>query len=231
MATNKADGKSDFDLSSLFSGPVNIMTGVFGMVESGRKTIAAVAETIASLQRAAAAVERLAQRLDTMADEMERPIKLLGPELEKATERMFRIADAFEVPIDRFIPTLERAIGTLDRVGMNQLPDTLEMVREQMAAVIDGFADLPRRFAPFADLFPGFDRLLTRRPAATPARQTLAPQPVAIVRETAAGPGPAGGPMTRVATKKAPAKQTPAKKAAAKKVVAKKAPTKKAAAK
>ena len=222
MATNKADGKSDFDISSLFSGPVNIMTGVFGMVESGRKTIAAVAETIASLQRAAAAVERLAQRLDTLADEIERPIKLLGPEMEKATERMFRIADAFEVPIDRFIPTLERAIGTLDRVGVNQLPDTLELVREQMAAVIDGFADLPKRFAPFADLFPGFDRLLARRPASPPASRAPAPQPVATIHAPFAESAPAKAPARKAAAKNAAPKKAPAKKAPAKKAPAKK---------
>ncbi len=226
MANKQSDGdlRGEFDLGSLFSGPANLMSGVFTMAEGGRKTIAAIGQTIASLQRAAAAVERLATRLDALADEIERPVKMFGPEIEKATERMRRLTDAFESPIERLLPNLERAIGTLDRVAVNQLPDTLDLLREQMIAVVEGFAEIPKRFAPFGEFFPGLDRFLTprRSTASSPASgvvPAVATTPVVPTVRTAApakqASRPTVKPTVKPTSKKAAASKTPTSKQAA----------------
>lgn len=213
------DGRGDFDLGSLFSGPANLMSGVFTMAEGGRKTIAAIGQTIASLQRAAAAVERLAARLDALADEIERPVKMFAPEIEKATERMRRLSEAFESPIERLLPNLERAIGTLDRVAVNQLPDTLDVLREQMIAVVEGFAEIPKRFAPFGELFPGLDRFLSpRRPTAPSTASVVAPtvEPTPASKGSPAKKASKSIP-TKSASKKAAVSKTPTTKKAASK--------------
>lgn len=147
---NKA--AEDFDLASLFVGPANIMTGVLGLADSGRKTVGGVIETIASLQRAAKALESLAVRLDAVVAEIEAPLKVLAPELEKATARLVRVSEAFEGPLDRLIPGLEGAISSLDRVSISQLPDTLESLQRQLISILEVFRDLPRGLSAVGDL-------------------------------------------------------------------------------
>jgi hypothetical protein len=142
----------DFDLASLFVGPANIMTGVLGLADNGRKTVAGVMETIASLQRAAKALESLVVRLDAVVAEIEAPMKALAPELERATARLVRISEAFEGPLDRLIPGLEGAISSLDRVSISQLPDTLESVQRQVSSLLDVIRDIPTGFALMGDL-------------------------------------------------------------------------------
>jgi hypothetical protein len=160
MASTENPGKDkssdkppeDFDLASLFVGPANLMTGVLGLADSGRKTVSGVMETIASLQRAAKAMEALVTRLDKMVAEIEAPMKVLAPELEKATQRLVRVSEAFEAPLDRLIPGLEGAISSLDRVSLSQLPDTLEAVQRQILSVLDVVREIPRGFGPLGEL-------------------------------------------------------------------------------
>jgi hypothetical protein len=157
-SSDKSDAKSDtkstedFDLASLFVGPANLMTGVLGLADSGRKTVSGVMETIASLQRAAKAMEALVTRLDKMVAEIEAPMKVLAPELEKATQRLVRVSEAFEAPLDRLIPGLEGAISSLDRVSLSQLPETLEAVQRQILSVLDVVREIPRGFGPLGEL-------------------------------------------------------------------------------
>jgi hypothetical protein len=152
--SDKSSGKSaeDFDLASLFVGPANLMTGVLGLADSGRKTVSGVMETISSLQRAAKALEALVTRLDKMVAEIEAPMKVLAPELEKATQRLVRVSEAFEAPLDRLIPGLEGAISSLDRVSLSQLPETLEAVQRQILSVLDVVREIPRGFGPLGEL-------------------------------------------------------------------------------
>ena len=179
----KQHGKNseDFDLASLFVGPANIMTGVLGLADSGRKTVAGVMETIASLQRAAKALESLVVRLDAVVAEIEAPMKALAPELERATARLVRISEAFEGPLDRLIPGLEGAISSLDRVSISQLPDTLELVQRQVSSLLDVFRELPSGFALMGDLASrvGLSGFTGRKPIANPV---AAPTPVSTTR-------------------------------------------------
>jgi hypothetical protein len=153
------DDKADFDLFSLLQGPANVMSGVMGLAENGRKAVGGILDTIASLQRAAASLEQLASRMDRIVTDLEAPLRLLTPELEKAADRVVRLAEIIEGPMDRLIPGLDRAVETIDRVALSQLPDNLDALRQQVGAVVDIFADIPKRFGGLAQLIPGIDRL------------------------------------------------------------------------
>jgi hypothetical protein len=151
--------RPDFDLFSLFNGPANVMSGVWGMAENGRKAFSGIMDTIASLQRAAAAMEQMATRMDRIMNDLEAPLRILTPELEKAAERVARLAELVEGPMDRLLPGLDRAVETIDRVALSQLPENIDQLRHQVGTVVDIFAELPRRFGGLTQLLPGFDRL------------------------------------------------------------------------
>ncbi len=195
-----AKNSEDFDLASLFVGPANIMTGVLGLADSGRKTVAGVMETIASLQRAAKALESLAVRLDAVVAEIEAPMKALAPELERATARLVRISEAFEGPLDRLIPGLEGAISSLDRVSISQLPDTLESVQRQVSSLLDVFRELPSGFALMGDLASrvGLSGFSGRKPAST---AVAAPTPIPTTKTAK--------PATKTAAKTTPGVRSP----------------------
>jgi hypothetical protein len=173
-STNDADDRADFDLFSLFQGPANVMSGVMGLADNGRKAFSGILDTIASLQRAAAALEQLAARVDRMVTELEAPLRILTPELEKAAERVVRLAEIVEGPMDRLLPGLDRAVETLDRVALSQLPDNIDALRNQVGAVVDIFADIPKRFSGLSQLIPGLDRLSAlARPVTSPSPAPL----------------------------------------------------------
>jgi hypothetical protein len=159
------DERPEFDLFTLLQGPANVMSGMKGLADNGRKAVSGLLDTIASLQRAAAALEQLASRVDRLVTELETPLRLLTPELEKAANRVLRVAELVEGPIDRLLPGLEQAVGTFERLSVNQLPDNLDALRSQVATVIEVFAEFPKRlvslggFGAVAQLFPGLERL------------------------------------------------------------------------
>jgi hypothetical protein len=230
MATNSANDTSgtekqkaeEFDLASLFVGPANLMTGVLGLADSGRKTVSGVMETIASLQRAAKALEALVTRIDKMVAEIEAPMRVLAPELEKATQRLVRVSEAFEAPLDRLIPGLEGAISSLDRVSLSQLPETLEAVQRQIISVLDVVRDIPRGFGGLTELVGrGLSDLGIGR--AKPESQTKL--------EAAVEVQPPATPTKKATAKKATAKKPTAKKTTPKKAASKKTTAKKTTAK
>jgi hypothetical protein len=234
MATNSANDTNDtekqkaeeFDLASLFVGPANLMTGVLGLADSGRKTVSGVMETIASLQRAAKALEALVTRIDKMVAEIEAPMKVLAPELEKATQRLVRVSEAFEAPLDRLIPGLEGAISSLDRVSLSQLPETLEAVQRQIMSVLDVVRDIPRGFGGIGELVGrGLSDLGIGR--AKPENQTKLKAVVEAPPAKKAAPleAPTKAAPTKAASKSA-LKKAAAKKSATKKSVAKKSTAK-----
>lgn len=212
---NKSDAKSteDFDLASLFVGPANLMTGVLGLADSGRKTVSGVMETIASLQRAAKALEALVTRVDKLVAEIEAPMKVLAPELEKATQRLVRVSEAFEAPLDRLIPGLEGAISSLDRVSLSQLPETLEAVQRQILSVLDVVREIPRGFGPLGELVGrGLSDLGLGRPG-RPGRPEPEPEAKARKTESKTEPNPAKKPsLAKPAIKKSTGKPKPTKK-------------------
>ena len=230
-----SDDRPDFDVMSLLNGPMNMVSGVMGVAENARKTLGGMMEAIASLQRAAKGIEQLATRLNKLVDDIETPMRAMTPEFEKAVARMQRLTEAFEGPLDRLVPGIETAIGTLDRLSLNQLPENLEQVRAQMMAIVDVFAELPRRLGSLADLVPGMDRL--RALAApgwpgSPAKAFAQPAAPAVATKTSgrvsmvppAKAVPTKAPAKRQGvTKKSVAKKSVAKKSVAKKSVAKKA--------
>ena len=136
----------DFDLSSLFVGPANIMTGMLGVADNFRKTVSGVSETIASLQRAARALELLVSRIDTIVTEVEAPMKVLVPEFEKAAKRLVRLGEVLEVPLERLVPGLEGAMSSLDRISSSALGESLEALKRQVVPLLDAFREIPRSF-------------------------------------------------------------------------------------
>lgn len=243
------DERPDFDVMSLLSGPMNMVSGVMGVAENARKTVGGMLEAIAALQRAAKGIEQLATRLNKLVDDIEIPMRAMTPEFEKAVARMQRLSEAFEGPLDRLVPGIETAIGTLDRLSINQLPENLEQVRAQMMAIVDVFAEVPRRLGSLADLVPGMDRLRALAapgwpggPVRPPARANAPAirNDVAVgSASSAAGAGPAatkppavGKPVPKkTVPKKAVPKRAVAKQAVAKRAVAKRAVAKQAVAK
>jgi hypothetical protein len=182
------DDRPDFDLFSLLQGPATMMNGMRGLADNSRKAITGLLDTIASLQRAAAALELLASRVDRLVTDLETPLRLLTPELEKAASRVLRVAEIMEGPIDRLLPGLEQAVDTFDRLSLSQLPDNLDALRSQVSAVVDVFAELPRRlgslggFGAVTQLFPGLERLTNAAsrlvPASEPQTKSISPKPV-----------------------------------------------------
>jgi hypothetical protein len=186
------DERPEFDLFTLLQGPANMMNGMKGLADNGRKAVSGLLDTIASLQRAAAALEQLASRVDRLVTELETPLRLLTPELEKAANRVLRVAELVEGPIDRLLPGLEQAVGTFERLSVNQLPDNLDALRSQVATVVDVFAEFPKKlgslggFGAVAQLFPGLERLTnaaarlvpgsSSEPASSPSSQPTTSQ-------------------------------------------------------
>jgi ABC-type transporter Mla subunit MlaD len=213
---------ADFDLFSLFQGPANVMSGVIGMADNGRKAVSGIMDTIASLQRAAKALEQLATRVERLVSDIEAPLRIITPELEKAAERMVRLAELVEGPVDRLLPGLDRAIDTLDRVALSQLPDNLDQLRHQVGAVVDIFAELPKRFSGLAQFVPGLDRLTAlARPAAPVADRMVAPVTViAAPDQTQSKSAKSKSTKPKSKTKKTPKK--PAASSATKKAAKKK---------
>jgi hypothetical protein len=188
------DERPEFDLFTLLQGPANMMNGMKGFADNGRKAVSGLLDTIASLQRAAAALEQLASRVDRLVTDLETPLRLLTPELEKAANRVLRVAELVEGPIDRLLPGLEQAVGTFERLSVNQLPDNLDALRSQVATVVDVFAEFPKKlgslggFGAVAQLFPGLERLTNAaarlvpgsasEPASSPSSQPPSSQPM-----------------------------------------------------
>jgi hypothetical protein len=237
------DERPDFDLFNLLQGPANMMNGVRGLADNGRKAIGGLLDTIASLQRAAAALELLASRVDRLVTDLEAPLRLLTPELEKAANRVLRVAEIVEGPIDRLLPGLEQAVSTFERLSVNQLPDNLDALRSQVATVVDVFAELPRKlgslgsFGAVAQLFPGLERLTSAAARLVPGSLTEGSQPLATAASspsssTASKPTPAtkkvAGQKANVSSKAPASKRAAPKKEAPKKAAPKKAVSKKA---
>ena len=214
-----SDDRPDLDVMSLLNGPMNMVSGLMGVAENARKTVGGMMEAIASLQRAAKGIEQLATRLNKLVDDIEAPMRAMTPEFEKAVARMQRLTEAFEGPLDRLVPGIETAIGTLDRLSLSQLPENLEQVRAQMIAIVDVFAEVPRRLGSLADLVPGMDRLRALAAPGWPG----SPAPVVALKTS--------NPVSKAPAVKAVATKAPAKKARAKTAPAKNALAKKAAAK
>jgi hypothetical protein len=171
VATNE-----DFDLSALFQGPGAVLAGALGMADNARKTIGGVMETIATLQRAAVAVEQLVSRMNRLVDDLEAPMRALTPELERSVARMQRLSAALEGPIDRLLPGLEAAVGTFDRVALSQLPETVEEARQQMAALLELFSEVPRRLGLLGGRS-GLGALLPRSREAKPVSSPASAKP------------------------------------------------------
>ena len=184
------DDRPDFDLFNLLQGPAAMMTGMRGLADNGRKAVTGLLDTIASLQRAAAALEALASRVDRLVTDLETPLRLLSPELEKAANRVLRVAEIMEGPIDRLLPGLEQAVDTFDRLSLNQLPENLDALRSQVAAVVDVFTELPRKlgsltgFGAVTQLFPGLERLANAASRLVPTSDSPEAEPVVPLSST-----------------------------------------------
>jgi hypothetical protein len=200
VATNE-----DFDLSALFQGPGAVLAGVLGVADNARKTVGGVMETIATLQRAAVAVEQLVSRMNRLVDDLEGPMRALTPELERSVARMQRLSAALEGPIDRLLPGLEAAVGTFDRVALSQLPETVEEARQQMAALLELFSEVPRRLGLLGSRT-GLGALLTRPRDTNPVSTPVLVKPGTKKPGTATRTAKAASP--KAAKKKAPAKKS-----------------------
>jgi hypothetical protein len=155
MAADKSDNKDDdqeFDFASFIQSPMALMMSAVSAADTAKKTVTGLVEAVNSLQRSAKAFESILERIDNVVSEIEKPAKVLGPEMERLAGRMRFFGDAF------------------DRVQVDQLPETLELLMGQLTGVVGGLAELPKRLGPLGDLLGGATAFMgLGRPSAKPS--------------------------------------------------------------
>ncbi len=136
MAADEDDDQ-EFDFASFIQSPMALMMSAVSAADTAKKTLIGLVEAVNSLQRSAQAFESILARIDNVVSEIEKPAKVLGPEMERLAGRMRFFGDAF------------------DRVQVDQLPETLEQLMGQLTGVVGGLAELPKRLGPLGDLLGG----------------------------------------------------------------------------
>jgi hypothetical protein len=173
------------------------MMSALSAADTAKKTLTGLVEAVNSLQRSAKAFESILERIDTVVSEIEKPAKVLGPEMERLATRMTAMGDVF------------------DRVSIDQFPDLVEQLMGQLSGVVGGLADLPKRLGPLGDLLGGATAFmgLGRSSRSVPVLEPSAPPRKPATKKPAV-------------TSKAVTKKAVTKKAAAKKAPTKKTPIK-----
>ncbi len=156
------DDDQEFDFASFIQSPMAMIMSAMGAADTAKKTFSGLIEAVNSLQRSAAAFESILERVDTVVAQIEAPAKVLGPEMQRLASRMSILGDMFE------------------RLPIDQLPDTVEMLVGQLTSVMSGLAELPKKLGPFGDLLGGASALMgLGKPSArtTPRAEVLPPPP------------------------------------------------------
>lgn len=139
------------------------------------RSVRTLSDTVSTAGEAIRSVNRLAGRLDALVDELEDPVRALVPGLRRA-------AAILDDPVVEAVPDVLRRVQDDVLPLLRTLGDTQAKVAAIAAATdrLTGLIDASRSLTGLSGL-PGaglLGQLAGRRPAAAPARETLAAPPV-----------------------------------------------------
>jgi ABC-type transporter Mla subunit MlaD len=147
--------------------PERVVRAVLDQAEAGVRLAREQAEAVAALPGALVSLTRAVGSLDaTIRDARDTVARL-----QRLGERLEGMLDEIEQPVKDLAPGLRRAGRVLDDPAVDDLPDTVRRLREDLlplVATLRGGADVLDRFAGARSLLGGLRRLPTEPPDTPP---------------------------------------------------------------
>ena len=147
--------------------PQRLVGAVLDQAGAGVRLAREQAEAVAALPAALVSLTRAVGSLDATIQDARDTVA----RLQRLGERLEGILDEVEQPVKDLAPGLRRAGRVLDDPAVDDLPDVVRRLREDLlplAATLRGGADVLDRFAGTRSLLGGLRRLPTEPPDTPP---------------------------------------------------------------